>query len=132
MPSIIHFEIRVGDVERAVRFYTEIFGWRIERWAGPEGSPEYYSITTGKEGGLGIGGGLMRREGPDPKGKEPIRSFVCTIGVESADECADKIRKSGGKITTPKMPIAGIGWMLYAEDTEGNLFGIMQDDKNAR
>jgi len=32
----------------------------------------------------------------------------------------------------PKMPIPGVGWLAYAKDTEGNIFGIMQPDANAK
>ena len=38
----------------------------------------------------------------------------------------------GGTIALPKMPIPGIGWLAYAKDTEGNLFGLMQADPAAR
>jgi hypothetical protein len=31
-----------------------------------------------------------------------------------------------------KMPIPGVGWLAYVKDTEGNLFGMMQNDPNAR
>jgi len=34
MPSIVHFEIPADDIERAQKFYTELFGWQIEK-AGP-------------------------------------------------------------------------------------------------
>jgi uncharacterized protein len=28
--------------------------------------------------------------------------------------------------------VPGVGYMAYCRDTEGNLFGIMQNDKNAK
>jgi len=31
----------------------------------------------------------------------------------------------------PKMPIPTMGWLAYASDTEGNLFGMMQMDAAA-
>jgi predicted enzyme related to lactoylglutathione lyase len=39
-----------------------------------------------------------------------------------------KIETNGGKLTSPKMPVFDIGWLCYAEDTEKNIFGIMQND----
>jgi predicted enzyme related to lactoylglutathione lyase len=30
------------------------------------------------------------------------------------------------------MPIPGIGWLAYAKDTEGNIFGMMQNDPGAK
>jgi predicted enzyme related to lactoylglutathione lyase len=29
------------------------------------------------------------------------------------------------------MAIPGVGWLAYCKDTEGNIFGMMQSDKNA-
>jgi predicted enzyme related to lactoylglutathione lyase len=29
------------------------------------------------------------------------------------------------------MPIAGVGWLAYFTDTEGNMFGVMQSDETA-
>ena len=37
MPTIVHFEIPADDVERAKKFYSDLFGWRMERWPGTEG-----------------------------------------------------------------------------------------------
>ena len=33
--TIVHFEIPANDAEKLRRFYTELFGWRIEKTAGP-------------------------------------------------------------------------------------------------
>ncbi len=32
----------------------------------------------------------------------------------------------------PKMPIPNVGWLAYAKDTEGNIFGMMQNDPGAK
>lgn len=34
MPTIVHFEIPADDVERSRKFYTDLFGWKIEKWPG--------------------------------------------------------------------------------------------------
>jgi predicted enzyme related to lactoylglutathione lyase len=33
MPNIVHFEIPVDDAERAKKFYTELFGWKVEQFS---------------------------------------------------------------------------------------------------
>ena len=38
MPTIIHFEIPADDVERAKKFYSDLFGWKMEKWSGEEGN----------------------------------------------------------------------------------------------
>jgi predicted enzyme related to lactoylglutathione lyase len=30
MSTIVHFEILADDVERSKKFYTDLFGWKIE------------------------------------------------------------------------------------------------------
>jgi predicted enzyme related to lactoylglutathione lyase len=30
------------------------------------------------------------------------------------------------------MGVPGVGWLAYFKDTEGNIFGIMQNDPNAK
>ena len=30
------------------------------------------------------------------------------------------------------MPVQGVGWLMYCKDTEGNIFGMMESDENAR
>jgi len=32
MGRVIHFEIHVNDMERAKKFYGEVFGWSFQDW----------------------------------------------------------------------------------------------------
>ena len=121
MSRVIHFEIPASDPERASAFYKKVFGWKIEKWPGPT---EYWLVTTGAEGTLGINGGLMKNSN--------VKTTTNTIGVESVDGAIETIKKAGGKLVMPKTPIPTVGYFAYLEDTEGNLFGVMQSDKNAK
>ncbi len=40
---VIHFEIHCGNLDRAERFYADVFGWRIDHW---EGAPVDYRLIT--------------------------------------------------------------------------------------
>jgi predicted enzyme related to lactoylglutathione lyase len=120
MPRVIHFDISADQPERAVKFYTEVFGWKIQKWEGPM---DYWLVYTGE--GPGIDGGLSKRMSPSD-------TTINTIGVPSIDEYTTKIEKSGGKVVMPKTAIPGIGWFASCKDTEGNTFGIMQEDSSAR
>lgn len=128
MARVVHFEIHADDVDRAVRFYREVFGWKIEQWGGGD----YWVITTGSAPEPGIDGGLMKRSGPRPPEGQPVNAFVCTIEVSDLETSAKKVQASGGKIVVPKAPIPGVGWLTYAHDTEGNVFGMMQPDTAAK
>ena len=126
MPRVVHFEIPATDPERAVQFYRDVFGWEISKWEGPE---DYWLVTTGPEGEMGINGGIMRRT-QEVDGESPT-AYVCTVGVESLDEYVMKVEANGGSVVVPKMAVPGVGWLAYCRDTEGNQFGMMQPDESA-
>jgi uncharacterized protein len=31
----MNFEIPADDIERSKKFYSDLFGWKIEKWPGP-------------------------------------------------------------------------------------------------
>jgi predicted enzyme related to lactoylglutathione lyase len=119
VPRVIHFEIPADDPERAVKFYQKVFGWEINKW----GPADYWLAKTGTEGEPGINGAIMTRE--------TQKTTVNTISVSSVDEFAQKIVEGGGKVVAPKMAIPGVGYFAYCVDTEGNVFGVMQEDPKA-
>ncbi len=126
MPRVVHFEIHAADPERAVNFYKTLFDWQFQKWEGPM---DYWVVTTGPDDQPGINGGLVRRQG-EIDGQTVI-AYVCTVDVADVDASANKATSSGGEVVVPKMPIPGVGWLVYCKDTEGNLFGMMQADANA-
>jgi predicted enzyme related to lactoylglutathione lyase len=120
--TVVHFEIPADDVEKLRKFYSELFGWKIERMPGPV---EYWGIATVpvNEKGMpqrpGVNGGMMKRQNPEHK---PVNY----IAVESVDEYVKKIEALGGRVIAPKMEVPGIGWWALALDPEGNQFAILQ------
>ena len=47
MPTIVHFEILADDVERSKKFYSDLFGWKIEKWSGSDSiGMDYWTINT--------------------------------------------------------------------------------------
>jgi predicted enzyme related to lactoylglutathione lyase len=60
MPTVQFFEIPADDLQRAKKFYNELFGWKIEKEeTNNEGSESQYLFfkTTDENGRPGIGGG---------------------------------------------------------------------------
>ena len=45
MPTIVHFEIPAEDIERSKKFYSELFGWKIEKFPGETPAGEYWMLT---------------------------------------------------------------------------------------
>ncbi len=121
MSRVLHFEIPADDTGRATAFYRDVFGWTFQSWEGPM---EYHLATTGAEG-PGIDGAVHPRA-------HPGQGVVNTIGVASLDEVVARVQAHGGTLVAPRMAIPGIGWLAYANDTEGNTFGILQPDPAAQ
>ena len=121
MDRVVHFDISADDTGRAVRFYRDVFGWKAEKWG--EGL-DYWMITTGPEDKPGINGGISKRQQP---GDQTYNS----IGVPSVLEHIKKVTAAGGKLLAPKMAIPGVGWFALCADTEGNKFGLFEEDPKA-
>jgi len=90
--TLVHFELP-ADIERAKKFYTNLFGWKIEKWEGLANNMEYWTINT-----------------TDDKGNK---------GLE-------------GTIIVPKTLVPGAGYFAACLDTEGNNFGIFEENTNAK
>jgi predicted enzyme related to lactoylglutathione lyase len=134
MNRVVHFEIHAEDLERAKKFYQGAFGWELQQMGSEHGN--YIVVMTGPgpesigkpltRETIGINGGMMKANAPrPPKGVGP-NAYVCIIGVSNIDEMMPKIEAAGGKPHTDKMDVPGVGQLRYYEDTEGNIFGIIQ------
>ena len=122
MPRVIHFELVADDADEMIRFYESVFGWKVQKWEGPI---DYWFLMTGNSEDVGINGAFGLRQSEDD-------IVVNTIDVDDAKEVAKKIEENGGEIVRPVGAVPGVGWLVYFKDTEGNLWGAMQDDPNAK
>ena len=122
MDRVTHFEITADDPDRAAAFYKKAFGWDFHEMGGPF---KYLLATTGPKDQVGIDGAIMARQ--DHKQK-----IINTLGVDNWEASAKAIKDAGGKMLGAKQAVAGLGWFAYFTDTEGNIAGIFQTDKNAK
>jgi predicted enzyme related to lactoylglutathione lyase len=121
MPRVVHFEFNADNPERAASFYTNVFGWKIEKWAGPM---DYWIVMTGEQSEPGIDSGIKKRS--------EEQNTVNTVDVPSVDEFVKKVTGAGGKVVQPRTAVPGVGYFAYCQDTEGNIFGMMQSDTSAK
>jgi predicted enzyme related to lactoylglutathione lyase len=126
MPRVTQFEILAGDPQRAIAFYTSVFGWQFPQWR-----DDYWGVVTGAEGERGIDGGLVPRRGPAPLAGASPNAFLCTVTVDDVEEYAARAIEAGGEIALPRMAIPGVGYLMYCMDTEGNTFGLFTEDPTA-
>jgi predicted enzyme related to lactoylglutathione lyase len=118
---IVHFEIPADDIDRAKRFYGELFGWEFSATPGFE---DYWTFATG-DPERNEGGGLMSRMSPDQVG------LVSYFGVESVADSAAQVEKLGGKVIMARSPVPGMGWFAQCLDPEGNVFALWEPDESA-
>ena len=120
MAHVAHFSINADDVDRAREFYGNVFGWKFEPW----GPPGFYMINFNDAGSGGLIGSLQGRRELVP-GQKMI-GYECTIAVESIDDTIRALKERDAKIVMPKSTIAGVGTLVFFEDTVGNVVGAMQ------
>ena len=124
MPNnILFFAINADDVPRARTFYQKVFGWGFEPW----GPPNFYLIETGKAQQAALTGGLQGRRELVP-GQKMI-GFECTVSVDNIDQTIRAIEANGGRLAAPKAHIPTVGTVAYFVDTEGNVVGLIQQEK---
>jgi len=135
MNRVVHFEIHASEPEKLAKFYQDVFGWEINEWEIPgvelEDKDRYWQVGTGEEREPGIDGGLMLRQGEAPVEGQAVNAYVCVLDTQDIDGALEKVRKAGGSVTVPKMPVQGVGWAAYCKDPDGNIFGLMQEDESA-
>lgn len=118
--TIAHMEIPADDIERARKFYADLFGWEFKEF-GESG----YWLFSMERGTKPMGGGMMKRMRPE----QPIINY---FDIPSIDEYSEKVRSLGGKIVAEKTAVPGMGYFCVCSDTEGNAFGLWEGNENAK
>ena len=124
MNKVVHFEIPADDMNRAKKFYKDIFRWEmmdVPGYAQPYAIVRTVAVdeqNMPKEAGA-INGGITKRS---VKGETP----VLVIDVPSIDEYLKKITKMGGRIVQPKQKVMDMGLYARVTDTEGNVIGVWE------
>ncbi|NGX28993.1 MAG: hypothetical protein K940chlam1_01185 [Candidatus Anoxychlamydiales bacterium] len=113
--TIAWLHIPADNIERAQKFYNEIFGWEFEKI---ENANQAWLI-----------------KGCQPNGKEdyrlhqrryPGQTITQGINVSSVEEYAEKVKTAGGKVVQV-MQIPKTGWFAICQDTEGNVFSLWEE-----
>lgn len=116
---LLHTMIRVGDLDRSIRFYTEVLGMRLlRRQDYPQGKYTLAFVGYGNETDSTVieftyNWGVSEYE---------IGTGFGHISIEVDDvyEAAEKIRKKGGKVLREPGPMnAGATVVAFFEDPDG-------------
>ncbi|HEV2428413.1 MAG TPA: VOC family protein [Thermoplasmata archaeon] len=119
-----HFEIPADQPERARKFYSKTFGWKMNVLPGMD----YTMVSTGPVDEKGmpsapgtIGGGIGTRGGH-------LTHPVVTIMVEDISATEKLVEKNGGKVLQKRQAIGDgtMGFTGYFRDSEGNTVGLYE------
>ena len=126
MDPVCHFEIPFDDIDRASKFYNEVFGWQI--MAAPGDIPYHFAITTEvdeqmrpKESGS-INGGLYQRSDEGVS-----RTPVIVLAVDDCEQRVKDVQAAGGSMVVPAVPVGDMGIYAQVKDSEGNIIGLWQE-----
>lgn len=116
------FEIYVSDFNRAMKFYTEVFRFKLtELPMANDNHPEMkYAVFEGDANGEGAGGALVKINQAQPG----MGGTLVYFNTEEINEELSRVEAAGGKIIRPKISIGDYGFIALAEDSEGNMIGM--------
>ena len=118
---VVWFEIYVDDMSRAKAFYEQVFRYQLSEMPAPEDEPiEMVSFPSDMKTEGAASGALVKMDGFGGGGSGTIVYFF-------SEDCSvegGRVAAAGGKVLRPKTSLGKYGYMVLAEDTEGNAFGI--------
>jgi hypothetical protein len=116
--TLVHFEIPATDPAKISSFYSQLFGWKFNKWEG--GSMDYWLIShkdaTSPDDTIG---GLFKRNNPQEQ-------FLNYVLVKSVDDSVAKATGLGAKVLMAKQEIPNMGWFAVLADPDGNTFALYQ------
>ena len=119
--SVTHFEIYGEEPAALAEFYSQLFGWRLDKAPGVD----YWRIDTGAAPARGVAGGLTYRPIPGTRG------WMHYVHVASLDDTMAAAKPLGAAVLRPKTAVPKTAWYAVLADPEGNAFAVWQPDPNA-
>src|SRR5262249_3694323 len=110
---ILHWEITGGKGNELEKFYSDLFGWKID-----SNNPMNYGMVD-TAAGSGINGGVSPSE--DGKGRVSVYAMVEDLAATLA-----QVEKLGGKTVLPVTDVPGGPTIAMFSDPAGNVTGIMK------
>ena len=123
---VVHFEMPYENKDRMVDFYTNAFGWKMQKFGEDMGNYVTAQTTEIDENNMvkipgTINGGFFPKK-PDWPDQYP--SVV--IAVDDIQSSINKVNNAGGKVLGEPMEIPGVGKYVSFTDTEGNRVSLLQ------
>jgi lactoylglutathione lyase len=116
---MLHTMLRVGDLERSLRFYTEVLGMRLLRRKDyPEGKFTLAFVGYGEEADTSVIE-LTLNWGVDKYDLGNAYGHIA-IAVDDARGACEEVKRRGGKVTREAGPMKhGTTVIAFVEDPDG-------------
>lgn len=116
--AINWFAIPATDFNRAVKFYNDIFNFKMEIMKMGDHDLAFFPIDEG-----GVGGHISKASEDFKPSEKGLTIYL--NGGDNLQEVLDRVEKAGGKISYPKTQITPeIGFMGMFIDSEGNRIAL--------
>lgn len=118
---VVWFEIYVDDLQRAQKFYENVFQVSLSELGDPTGEDfKMLAFPSDMETKGKASGTLVYMKDVKAGGNSTIVYF----GSEDCSIEEARVKEAGGDIFKPKMSIGEFGFISLIKDTEGNIIGI--------
>jgi predicted enzyme related to lactoylglutathione lyase len=118
--AISWFEIPSADLERATKFYEDIFQFKMFPMDTPNMRMRMFPIDDM----MNVGGAIVDSKGFH-KPSETDGPLIYLNANPDVQTILDRVEKAGGKVLVPKTEISpDYGYMGVLIDTEGNRIGL--------
>jgi predicted enzyme related to lactoylglutathione lyase len=114
---VVHFEIPVADMDRAVGFYRAVLGHDLRRERVDGYDMAFFPRADGKPGASGA---LARGDVYVPTRSGVILYF----DVPDIDAVLARAARHGGAVLYPKTSVGAAGYVAEIADSEGNRIGL--------
>ncbi len=111
-----------SDPEKAVSFYTELFGWEATNLMPPESPGKYFVCRRRGRDVAAIGS----ERGGNDGGAPSVPAWDTYIWAESADKTVAKVTDAGGSVVVEPFDRLDAARMAVVADPAGAVFGVWQ------
>jgi uncharacterized protein YndB with AHSA1/START domain/predicted enzyme related to lactoylglutathione lyase len=125
MRRVVHFEIPADNMDRAKKFYHNIFGWDLNDLSGPGPAYTLAQTTPGDANNMPVEAGTIN--GAIMERTKEVKCPVLVISVPSIESCVKEIIAAGGKVVEEKRKVMEMGYYMRVTDSEGNIIGIWEN-----
>lgn len=111
----VHVELHTKDLPKARKFYSELFGWKLQDMPMPDGSGSYTMIDVGE----GVGGGMTTEGGGSPH-------WLAYVGVDDVRAKTAQAKSLGATVLQDVMQVGEYGTMSVIRDPSGATIALWQ------